>query len=111
MQIVLLDPQLKEKTYLIDEDSLAVEKIKPPFTDGLPPGFDREMVSRQGYRVKAQMAWNKNQAEIFEMSFLYMHPADRVLNLAVPKRHRVEDLTDLLAYVKQFIATELPSGS
>ena len=111
MQIVLLDPQLKEKTYLIDEDSLVVEKIQLPFTDGLPPGFDREMVGRLGYRVKAQMAWKQNQAELFELSFLYMFPTDRVLNLAVPKRHRVEDLTDLLAYVKQYIETELPSGS
>jgi hypothetical protein len=109
MQIVLLDPQLKEKTYLVDEDSLAVEKVKLPFTDGLPAGFDREIVSRQGYRVRAHMAWNKDPEEVLEFNFIYLQGEQRVLNLAVPKRYRVEDLTDLIQFVRQHIATEIPS--
>jgi len=109
--IVLLDAQLKEKTWQIEDGSLQIAKVIPPFNDPVPLGYDREVAAREGYRVKCKIFFSKNPEENHELSFIYLGQQKRIFNLSIPAKHRVEDLTPLLQQIQAQLLAENSSGS
>jgi hypothetical protein len=104
IQIVLLDPHLKEQIWAVQPESLVLEKIQRPFDEPVPPGFEREEAVRSGYRLNGALFQSQSPEVSFEFSLIYLKQSQRIFNLALPRRHRVEDLSALLHWIQRQIA-------
>ena len=107
IRIVLLDSHLKEQMWEVQPDSLWLEKIHPPFNEPVPAGFEREEAVRSGYRLKCILFQLQAPTTVFELSLIYLAHPQRIFNLALPRRHRVEDLSAL----QQWIQTQIQTSS
>lgn len=106
LKVVFLDSQLKEVSWQVEPESLQLEKIQAPFTDPVPPGFEREAAVREGYRLKCRLSSLKQPAETHELTCIYLSQQRRIFNLLIPKRHRVQDLTPLIQWMAERIQAE-----
>lgn len=106
LSVIFLNSQLKEVSWQIEVESLQLEKVQAPFTDPVPPGFEREAAVREGYRVKCLLHTLKPPKETHELTCIYLSQQQRIFNLLIPPRHRVEDLSALIQLIQQRLAEE-----